>query len=145
MNGNIDIFFPQSFFSAFKFKQFHSELSRAWHVTCHNIFHQISLPLHYNDVIMGSMASQITSLAIVYTAVYLGAYQRTYQSSASLAFVGGIHREPVNSLHKWPVKLKTFPFDDVIMEVPVPYVYGTRMWAVLIAMSILQAVSSQSI
>ena len=38
-----------------------------------------------------------------------------YQSSASLAFVRGIHRGPVNSPHKWPVKRKMFPFDDVIM------------------------------
>ena len=38
-----------------------------------------------------------------------------HQSSASLAFVRGIHRSPVNSPHKWPVTRKMFPFDDVIM------------------------------
>ena len=37
------------------------------------------------------------------------------QSSASLAFVRGIHRGPVNSPHKWPVTRKMFPLDDVIM------------------------------
>ena len=37
-------------------------------------------------------------------------------SSASLAFVRGIHRWPVNSPHKWPVTRKMFPFDDVIMN-----------------------------
>ena len=37
------------------------------------------------------------------------------QSSASLAFVWGIHRGPVNSPHKWPVTRKMFSFDDVIM------------------------------
>ena len=37
------------------------------------------------------------------------------QSSASLAFVGKIHRCPVNSPHKGPVTWKMFPFDDVIM------------------------------
>ena len=37
------------------------------------------------------------------------------QSSASLAFVRGIHRSPVNSLHKWPVTRKMVPFYDVIM------------------------------
>ena len=63
---------------------------------------------HYNDVIMGAMASQITSLTIVYSTVYLGADQRKYQSSASLAFVRGIHRWPVNSPHKWPVTWKCF-------------------------------------
>ena len=43
--------------------------------------------LHYDDVIMGAMASQITSLAIVYSTVYSDANQRKHQSSASLAFV----------------------------------------------------------
>ena len=37
------------------------------------------------------------------------------ESSASLAFVRGIHRGPVNSPHKWPVTRKMFPFDDVIL------------------------------
>ena len=71
--------------------------------------------LHYSDVIMGTMASQITSLTIVYLTVNLDADQRKHQSSASLAFVRGIHRGPVNSPHKWPVTRKMFPFDDVIM------------------------------
>ena len=43
---------------------------------------------------------------------------RKHQSSASLAFVRGIHRGPVNSPHKWPVTRKMFPFDDVIMCYP---------------------------
>ena len=64
---------------------------------------------------MGSMASQITSLTIVYSAVYSGADQRKHQSSASLDFVRGNHRGPVNASHKWPVTRKMFPFDDVIM------------------------------
>ena len=71
---------------------------------------------HYNDVIMSTIASQITSLAIVYSTVYSGAFQRKHQSSASLAFVWGIHRGPVNSPHKRPVTRKMFPFDDVIMN-----------------------------
>ena len=73
---------------------------------------------HYNDVIMNEIASQITSLTIVYSIVYSDADQRKHQSSASLAFVWGIHREPVNSPHKWPVTRKMFPFDDVIMLRP---------------------------
>ena len=44
---------------------------------------------HYDDIIMGAIASLITSLAIVYSTVY--------------------------SPHKWPVTRKMFPFDDVIM------------------------------
>ena len=71
--------------------------------------------MHYNDVIMDTIASQITSLIIVYSTVYSGADQRKHQSSASLDFVWGIHRRPVNSPHKWPVTQKMFPFDDVIM------------------------------
>ena len=47
---------------------------------------------HYNDVITRAMSSQITSLTIVYSAVYLGVDQRKHQSPASLAFVRGIHR-----------------------------------------------------
>ena len=66
---------------------------------------------------MGAMASQITSLAIVYSSVNSGADQRKHQSSASLAFVRGIHRGPVNSLHKGSVTRKMFPFDDVIMKI----------------------------
>ena len=70
---------------------------------------------HYSDVRMGTIASQITSLTIVYSTVYSDADQRKHQSSASLAFVRGIHRGPVESPHKWPVTRKMFPFDDVIM------------------------------
>ena len=68
----------------------------------------------YNDVIMDAIASQITSLTIVYSTVYSGADQRKHERSASLAFVRGIHRGPVNSPHKWPVTGKMFPFVDVI-------------------------------
>ena len=64
---------------------------------------------HYFDVIMGAIASQITSLMIVYSTVYLCADQRKHQSSAPLAFVWGIHRWPVNSPHKGPVTRKMCP------------------------------------
>ena len=70
---------------------------------------------HYSEVIMDAMASQITSLTIVYSTIYSGADQRKNQSYASLAFVLVIHRWPVNSPHKWPVGWEMFPFDDVIM------------------------------
>ena len=65
---------------------------------------------------MTTIASQITSLTIVYSTVYSGAHQWKHQSSASLAFVRGIHRGTVNSPHKWPETRKMFPFDDVIMQ-----------------------------
>ena len=71
---------------------------------------------HYKDVIMGAMASQISSLTIFYSTVYSGADQSKHQSSVSLALVWGIHRWLVNSPHKWPVTRKMFPFLDVIMK-----------------------------
>ena len=77
--------------------------------------------LHYNDVIMSAMASQISSLTTVYATVYSGADQRKHQSSASLAFVRRINRSPVNSPHKGPVTRKMFSFDDVIMDHAVLY------------------------
>ena len=73
------------------------------------------LHTHYDDVIMTMLASQITSLTVVYSIVYSGVNQRKHQSSASLAFVREIHRGPVNFPQKWPVTRKMFPFDDVIM------------------------------
>ena len=48
---------------------------------------------HYSDVIMSTIACLITSLAVVYSTVYSDADQRKHQSSASLAFVRGIHRD----------------------------------------------------
>ena len=48
---------------------------------------------HYTDVIMTMMASQITSLTVVYSTVYSDADQSKHQSSASLGFVWGIHRD----------------------------------------------------
>ena len=49
--------------------------------------------MHYADVIMTTMASQITSLTVVYSTFYSDADQRKHQSSESLAFVWGIHRD----------------------------------------------------
>ena len=56
--------------------------------------------LHYNDVIMSALASQITGVSIVCSMVGSGADQRKHQSSASLAYVRGIHRWQVNSPNK---------------------------------------------
>ena len=46
--------------------------------------HREKIYNHYNDVIMGTMTSQITSLTIVYSAVCSGANQRKYQISSLL-------------------------------------------------------------
>ena len=59
---------------------------------------------------MSAMASHIAGVAIVYSNVCSDTDERKYQSSASLAFVRGIHRGPVNSPHKRPVTRKMFPF-----------------------------------
>ena len=72
---------------------------------------------HYSDAIMGAIASQITSLTIVYSTVSSDADQRKHQSSTSLAFVRGIHWGPMNSSHKWPVAREMFPLVDVIMRI----------------------------
>ena len=82
-----------------------------------NSQHLTHVPLHYSDVIMRAIASQITSLTIVHSTVYSGADQRKIQSSASLAFVRGSHRWPVNSPHKRLVTRKMFPFNDLIMKI----------------------------
>ena len=81
----------------------------------HTCGEKMKIVTHYDDVIMDSIASQITNLTIVYSTVHSGADQSIHQSSASLAFVWEIHRWPVNFPHKWPVTRKMFPFDDVIM------------------------------
>ena len=97
----------------------------------------MSVIWHYSDVRMGTIASQITSLTIVYSTVYSDADQRKHQSFASLAFVRGIHWRLVNSLHKWPVMWKMFPFDDVIM----PYLTLTdELWAACEYCSIFGAI-----
>ena len=59
-------------------------------------YHSSSTSIHYSDVIMGAMASQITSLTSVYSTVYSGVDRRKHQSSASLDLVRGIHQWPVN-------------------------------------------------
>ena len=71
--------------------------------------------VQYSNVIRSAMASQITSLTLVYSTVYSSADQRKHQSSASRTFVSGIHRCLANSPHKGPVTRKMVPFDDVIM------------------------------
>ena len=67
----------------------------------------------YTDVIISTMASQITSFTIVYSTVY----SRRISKKTSKLRVTGIceGNSPVNSAHKGPVTRKMFPFDDVIM------------------------------
>ena len=60
----------------------------------------------------------------LFTQTFIQADQRKHESSASLAFVRGIHRWPVNSPHKWTVTRKMFPFDDVIITWIVCMIHG---------------------
>ena len=57
-----------------------------------------------------------------------------HQSSASLAFVRGIHRWPVNSPHIWPMTRKMSPFDDVIVYFsPIKDAYRLQDVAVVVS------------
>ena len=87
------------FMSAVHFRTIFEKLRNKSSEWCHNF----------------AIASQITSLTIVYSTVYSDADQRKHQGFVSLAFVRGIHRWPVNSPHKWPVTRKMFPLDGVII------------------------------
>ena len=71
---------------------------------------------HYSDVIMGTMASQITGVSRFSSTVCSWTDQRKHQSSASLSSVRGIHRWPMDSSHKGPVTQKMFPVDNVSMR-----------------------------
>ena len=72
----------------------------------HSNVYDTSNYIHYIDVIMSAAASQITGISIIYSILCSGADQIKHQSSASLAFVRGIHRWPVDSPHKEPVTRK---------------------------------------
>ena len=76
------------------FQQSHSLLDKSDIVrhVCTNAPSSQQFYHHHIDVTMTTVASQITSLAVVYSIVYSDADERKHQSSASLAFVRGIHR-----------------------------------------------------
>ena len=64
---------------------------------------------------MSMMASQITSVLVVYSTICSGARPKKTSKLCVTGFVRGIHRWPVNSPHKWPVTRKMLPIDVVIM------------------------------
>ena len=69
---------------------------------------------HYSDVIMDTMAAQITSLTIVYSTVY----SRHRSKKTSKLHVTGLcagNWPGTGEFHKGPVMWKIVPFDDVIM------------------------------
>ena len=75
----------------------------------------VELLWHYTDVIITTMASQITSLTMVYPTVYSDADQKKTSKLRVTGLCVGNSPVPMNSLHKGPVTQKMFPFDDVIM------------------------------
>ena len=68
--------------------------------------------LHYSDVIMGAMTSQITGVSIVYSTVCSGGDQ----STACLAFVRGIHRWRGKFPAQRAINAENVSIDDVIMK-----------------------------
>ena len=75
---------------------------------------------------MGAIASQITSLANVYSTVYSGADQTKHQSSASLAYLGEIIRWLGNSPHIGPATRKIFLF---VEKLGTPHKWLTASYA----------------
>ena len=95
-----DAIITQSIFPKFSQKTPHSSPVRVRYGVS---FVDSNSDLHYSDAIMGTMASQITGISIACSTVGSEADQRKHQSSASLAFVRGIHQWLMNSPHKGPV------------------------------------------
>ena len=69
---------------------------------------------HYNGVIMGAMASKITTRDSLLNRIFRRRSKKAWKHRVT-GLCGGIHRWPVNSTHTWPVTRKMLPFDDVIM------------------------------
>ena len=82
------------------------EVSTWWCHTYYALSKLLRWIIHFSDVII--MASQTTGVSVVFSTVCSGTDQRKHQSSASLAFMRGIHRWPVDSPHKGPVTRKCF-------------------------------------
>ena len=78
-----------------------------------------------SDVIMGTMASQITSLAIVHWIIYSAQKKKTSKLRVIGLCAG-------NSPHKWQVTRKMFPFDDVIM----PHYNDTALCTATLALTV---------
>ena len=95
------------------FTKFHWRLSSVTLTSCRSM--EFTREKHYSDAITSVIASQITGVSNVYSALCSVADLRKFQSFESLTFVRGIHRWPMNSPHKGPVTPKMFAFDDVIM------------------------------
>ena len=72
---------------------------------------------HYSDAVMSAMASKITGVSIVCSTVCSGGDQRKNQSSASLAFVSGTHRD------NYHVDLRQY-----VGIISFPIIFSTQRW-----------------
>ena len=77
--------------------------------------------MHYNDTIMRAMAPQIASLMIVYSTVYS---RRRSKKLSKLRVTGGeFTGDRLILRKKRAVTRKMFPFDDVIMQATLLFLY----------------------
>ena len=86
-------------------------------VRAHLTFQMFTLlqKYHYNDVLMSTMASQITGISIVQPFVQAQIKENIKPPRHWL--FEWIHRWPVDSPHKGWVMVKIFTFDEVIMMI----------------------------
>ena len=70
---------------------------------------------HYDDVLIGAIASLITILMILLLNRWFRRRSKKRSKLRVTDLCVGNSPGPVNSPHKWPVTRKMFPFDDVIM------------------------------
>ena len=80
------------------------------------ISYNLTLNLHYCDVIMGAMGRKSPASWLFTQPLIQAQINQNIKAPRHWPFVRGIHRLPVNSPHKWPVTRKIFPFDDVIVN-----------------------------
>ena len=82
-----------------------SPLLTHWRYCSLALSHGYDLPDHYRDVIMGASdgVSNHQPHACLLNRLFRRRTKRKHQSSASLAFMRGIHRRTGNSRPKWPV------------------------------------------
>ena len=71
---------------------------------------------HYNDVIMGTMASQITGVSIVYLTVSSGADQNKTLKFRVTGLCAGNSPVTGKFLAQSASNAENFPFDDVIIK-----------------------------
>ena len=79
-------------------------------ITHEKLWHNRASFGHYSDIIMSAMAFQVT---IVFS-TFCQAHIKESKNNSVIGFMGGIHRSPVDSPHKWPVTRKMFSFEYVL-------------------------------